>query len=122
MSENYQPSTKITKLIETLHSLKEADKGTNHTTKSLVFSQVSFGNLILTSLYFSFFYFCLSFLMSLFQFTTFLDIIGVALEREGIKFVRVDGTLASQQRQKRLDEFSSKRSMYTPRVRGVRGV
>lgn len=41
------------------------------------------------------------------QFTSFLDLVGIALEREGVKFLRFDGTLASKARGKVLNEFAS---------------
>lgn len=40
------------------------------------------------------------------QFTSFLDIVGVALEQEGAKFLRFDGTLNAKKRADVLDQFA----------------
>jgi DNA repair protein RAD5 len=76
-ANGFKTSSKLNALLRHLKQNVTESTSTGHLVKSVVFS----------------------------QFTTFLDLIEVAMSFEGMTFVRLDGTQSQAQREKALKEF-----------------
>lgn len=79
---NYRPSTKIRALLHYLKVYRDEDKQKGTNTKSVVFS----------------------------QWTGFMDLIEVALEKAGINFARLDGSQTLTKRSKSIEQFERDKS------------